>query len=183
MPSFRPISRDIDAARALMEEAGQMDFEHEIITVDEDWQRNTGDAIAAQLREAGFRVKRTVLPGSTFWNDWTRYPYSLTIWNQRPLGVQVIQLAYRTGGSWNETAYSNPELDAKIAEALTIADADERREVMRDIQKILQDSGIMIQPYWRSIYNHSAPEVRTTASTRPSRSKSPRSGSTPDPIE
>ena len=143
-----------------MEEAGQMDFEHEIITVDEDWQRNTGDAIAAQLREAGFRVNRTVLPGSTFWNDWTRYPFSLTIWNQRPLGVQVIALAYRTGEAWNETAYSNPELDTKIAQALTIADDDERREVMRDIQQILQDSGIMIQPYWRSIYNHSAPEVR-----------------------
>ena len=155
-----PISRDVDAARALMEEAGQMDFEHEIITVDEDWQRNTGDAIAAQLREAGFRVNRTVLPGSTFWNDWTRYPFSLTIWNQRPLGVQVIALAYRTGEAWNETAYSNPELDTKIAQALTIADDDERREVMRDIQQILQDSGIMIQPYWRSIYNHSAPEVR-----------------------
>jgi peptide/nickel transport system substrate-binding protein len=154
------VERDIEAARALMEEAGRMDFQHDIITSDEAWERNTGDAIAAQLREAGFSVNRTVLPGATFWNDWTRYPYSLTVWNQRPLGIQVIQLAYRTGGSWNETAYSNPELDAKIAEALTIADADERRNVMREIEQILQDSGIMIQPYWRSIYNHSAPEVR-----------------------
>ncbi len=67
------IGRDVEKAKALMTEAGQMDFEHEIITVDEDWQKNTGDSIAAQLREAGFKVKRTVLPGSTFWNDWTKY--------------------------------------------------------------------------------------------------------------
>jgi peptide/nickel transport system substrate-binding protein len=31
-----------------------------------DWHKNTADSIAAQLREAGFMVKRTVLPGSTF---------------------------------------------------------------------------------------------------------------------
>ncbi len=154
------IERDLDRARALMEEAGQMDFEHELITVDEDWHRNTGDAIAAQLREAGFKVNRTVLPGSTFWNDWTKYPYSMTNWNMRPLGIQVIALAYRSGEAWNEAAYSNPDLDAKINQALTIADADERREVMKDIQQILQDSGIIIQPYWRKLYNHSAPEVR-----------------------
>lgn len=155
-----PLARDIEGAKALMEEAGQMGHEHELITVDEDWQRNTGDAIAAQMREAGFNVKRTVLPGSTFWNDWTKYPYSITNWNQRPLGIQVIALAYRSGEAWNEAGYSNPELDAKIADALKIADPDERRTVMADIEKILQDSGIIIQPYWRKIYNHSAPEVR-----------------------
>lgn len=154
------IARDIEKAKALMEEAGQLDFEHDLITVDEDWQRNTGDAIAAQLREAGFKVKRTVLPGATFWNDWTKYPYSITNWNQRPLGIQVVALGYRSGEAWNETAYSNPELDAKIGEALKIADADQRREVMKDIEKIIQDSGIIIQPYWRKIYNHSAPQVR-----------------------
>jgi peptide/nickel transport system substrate-binding protein len=155
-----PIQRDMERAKALMEEAGQANFEHDLITVDEDWHRNTGDAIAAQLREAGIRVKRTVLPGSTFWNDWTKYPYSMTNWNMRPLGIQVIALAYRTGEAWNEAAYSNPDLDAKIDQALKIADPDERREVMKDIQQILQDSGIIIQPYWRKLYNHIAPEVK-----------------------
>ena len=154
------VERDIERAKALMEEAGQLEFEHDLITVDEDWQRNTGDAIAAQLREAGFKVKRTVLPGATFWNDWTKYPYSITNWNQRPLGIQVVALAYRTGEAWNEAGYSNPDLDAKISEALKIADADQRRSVMEEIEKIIQDSGIIIQPYWRKIFNHSAPEVR-----------------------
>ena len=83
-------------AKELMAEAGQADFEHDLITVDEDWHKNTGDAIAAQIREAGIKVKRTVLPGSTFWNDWTKYPFSMTNWNMRPLGVQVLALGYRT---------------------------------------------------------------------------------------
>ncbi len=54
--------RDAAGAKKLMTEAGQADFEHELITIEDDWQKNTGDAIAAQLREAGIKVKRTVLP-------------------------------------------------------------------------------------------------------------------------
>jgi peptide/nickel transport system substrate-binding protein len=154
------MERNVEEARRLMEEAGQIDYEHELITVDEDWHRNTGDAIAAQIREAGINVKRTVLPGSTFWNDWTKYPYSMTNWNMRPLGIQVVSIAYRTGEAWNEAGYSNPELDAKINEALTVADADKRRTVMADIEQILLDSGIIIQPYWRKLYIHWAPSVK-----------------------
>lgn len=154
------ISRDPAKAKALMAEAGQADFEHELITVDEDWHRNSGDAIAAQLRDAGIKVKRTVLPGSTFWNDWTKYPYSMTNWNMRPLGVQILATAYRTGESWNESAYSNPDFDAKIGEALSVADPAKRKALMADIQKILQDSGIIIQPYWRKLYNHSVASVK-----------------------
>ncbi|RST84524.1 ABC transporter substrate-binding protein [Aquibium carbonis] len=154
------VERDIAAAKAMMEEAGQIDFEHELITVDEDWHKNTGDAIAAQIREAGIKVKRTVLPGSTFWNDWTKYPYSMTNWNMRPLGIQVVAIAYRTGEAWNEAAYSNPELDAAVGEALSIADAEKRKEVMEKIETILQDSGIIIQPYWRKLYNHSVEAVK-----------------------
>jgi peptide/nickel transport system substrate-binding protein len=152
--------RDIEGARKLMEEAGHLNTELDLISVDDDWQKNTGDAIAAQLREAGFNVKRTVLPGSTFWNDWTKYPYSLTIWYMRPLGVQVLALGYRTGEAWNETGYSNPELDAKLKQALSIADPDKRREVMKEIETILQDSGIIIQPFWQSLYAHMQPVVR-----------------------
>ena len=154
------VARDIEKAKALMAEAGQADYEHELITVDEDWHKNTGDAIAAQIREAGIKVKRTVLPGSTFWNDWTKYPYSMTNWNMRPLGIQVVAIAYRTGEAWNEAGYSNPELDAAIGEALSIADAEKRKAVMEKIEKHLQESGIIVQPYWRKLYNSSMPAVK-----------------------
>ena len=154
------VARDIEKATALMAEAGQADYEHELITVDEDWHKNTGDAIAAQIREAGIKVKRTVLPGSTFWNDWTKYPNSMTNWNMRPLGIQVVAIAYRTGEAWNEAGYSNPELDAAIGEALSIADAEKRKAVMEKIEKHLQESGIIVQPYWRKLYNHSVAAVK-----------------------
>jgi peptide/nickel transport system substrate-binding protein len=145
---------DPAAARALMEEAGMMDFEHEIMSIDDDWRKNTTDAVAAQLRDAGFKVKRTVLPGSTFWNDWVKYPFSSTNWNPRPLGVQIHALAYRSGEAWNEFGWANEEFDGLLTEALAIADADQRREVMKKMEMIVQEEGVTIQPYWRSLYRH-----------------------------
>jgi len=149
-----PLVRDVEGARALMEEAGMMDFEHEIISIDDDWRKNTTDAVAAQLRDAGFNIKRTILPGSTFWNDWAKYPYSSTNWNHRPLGVQVLALAYRSGEAWNEFGWANEEFDTLLLDALALADADQRREVMRKIEQLIQDEGVTIQPYWRSLYRH-----------------------------
>lgn len=149
-----PQKYDPAAAKALLDETGMADFEHEIISIDDDWRRNTTDAVAAQLRDAGFNVKRTILPGSTFWNDWTKYPFSSTNWNHRPLGVQILALAYRSGEAWNEFGWSNAEFDALLEEALSIADADKRREVSAKMQALIQEEGVTIQPYWRSLYRH-----------------------------
>ncbi len=149
-----PAPYDPEQAMKLLEEAGMADFEHELISIDDDWRKNTTDACAAQLRDAGIKVKRTILPGSTFWNDWAKYPFSSTNWNQRPLGVQVLALAYRSGEAWNETGFSNETFDQKLAEAMSIADAEKRREVMAELEQILRDEGVIIQPYWRSIYRH-----------------------------
>lgn len=154
------VGRDIEKAKALMTEAGMMDHEFELISYDAEYVKAPGDVIAAQCREAGFNVKRTVIPGSSFWNDWTKYPWSTTEWNMRPLGVQVLALAYRTGEAWNEAAYSNPEFDKKLNAALAVADAGKRKELMKDIEQMLQDSGIIIQPFWRSLYRHHSEDVK-----------------------
>ena len=154
-----PLKHDPAGAKALMEEAGMADFEHELISIDDDWRKNTTDAVAAQLRDAGINVKRTVLPGSTFWNDWTKYPFSSTNWNHRPLGVQIHALAYRSGEAWNEFGWANPEFDALLTEALSIADADKRRTVMAKMEALIQDEGVTIQPYWRSLYRHMRPGI------------------------
>ncbi|SMX28091.1 Nickel-binding periplasmic protein precursor [Pelagimonas phthalicica] len=154
-PSVTRLPHDPAKAKALMDEAGMGDYEHELHSIDDDWRKNTTDAVAAQLRDAGIAVKRTVLPGSTFWNDWTKYAFSSTNWNHRPLGTQVLALAYRSGEAWNESGFANAEFDTLLAEANAIADADARREVMGKIQAIMIDEGVTIQPYWRTAMRHS----------------------------
>lgn len=151
---------DKAAAKAMIAEAGMADHEYELISIDDGWQTATCDAVAAQIRDAGINIKRTILPGSTFWNDWTKYPFSATEWTMRPLGVQVLALAYRTGGSWNETAFGNADFDAELTNAMAIFDADQRRDVMARIETIMQEQGVLIQPYWRSLFRHTTDKVK-----------------------
>jgi peptide/nickel transport system substrate-binding protein len=154
-----PATYDPEAARALMEEAGQLDVEHELISIDDSWRRPTTDALAAQLRDAGFNVTRTIYPGATFWNNWVSYPFSSTDWGHRPLGIQNLSLAYRSGGTWNETGFANAEFDSLLDQASAIADAGERREVMARLEEIMIEEGVVIQPFWRSIFRHHAANI------------------------
>ena len=155
-----PLVVDPAAAKAMLTEAGHADTEFELISLDDNWQAATCDAVAAQLRDAGVNIKRSILPGSTFWNDWLKYPFSATEWNMRPLGVQTLALAYKSGVAWNETAFANPEFDAELTKALAIADASARREVMVRLQTIMQEQGVLIQPFWRSVFRHANANVR-----------------------
>ena len=154
-----PLTVDPAKAKQMIADAGLADHELELISIDDSWQSATCDAVAAQIRDAGIKIKRTILPGSTFWNDWLKYPFSATEWNMRPLGVQILALAYRSGEAWNEAAFSNAEFDTLLAEAMSIADADKRREVMAKLEKIMQDQGVLIQPYWRSLFRHAKTNV------------------------
>ncbi len=151
---------DPAGAKAAIAAAGHADTEFELISIDDDWQAATCDAVAAQIRDAGINIKRTILPGSTFWNDWTKYPFSATEWNMRPLGVQILALAYRSGEAWNEAAFNNPAFDAALARALATPDAEARRAIMAELEQIMQDEGVMIQPYWRSVFRHMKDTVR-----------------------
>lgn len=150
---------DKDAALALLTEAGYADHVFEIVSLDGGFERDSTDALAAQLRDAGFNVDRTVIPGSTFWNDWAVYPFSSTTWNNRELGVMVLNLAYKSGVPWNETAFSNAEFDTLLEQANGIQDADERRVVMERIEQIMQEEAVINQSYWRALYRHTVPGV------------------------
>lgn len=161
-PEYAPlpaVSRDTARARALITEAGQAQTEFELISGDTEYLALTADAVAAQIRDAGFRVKRTIIPEPGFWNNWTSYPFSTTVWIARPLGVQTLALAYRSDSAWNESGFSDARFDALLDRAMALPDPDARRVLMAEIQQILQDSGVLIQPYWRNVYCHMRPNV------------------------
>lgn len=53
--------------------------------------------------------------------------------------------------------------DATLGAALAISGPDRRRQAMRDIQQILQDSGLIIQPFWQSLFCHMSDRVKNHA--------------------
>jgi len=147
-----PPDRDPAEALRLLGEADAADHVFELVSVDDDWRRRTTDVIAAQMLDAGMQVRRRIEPAARYQEQWKEYPFSTTDWNGRPLGVQVLALAYKTGAHWNETRHSNPAFDRLLDEALGMPDVSRRRTIMAELEALLQGSGVIVQPYWRKVY-------------------------------
>ncbi|WP_127902946.1 ABC transporter substrate-binding protein [Solirhodobacter olei] len=154
-----PANYDPKKAMTLLKAAGKTGFEHNIVSVATDWQTNTADALANQLRKAGLKVKRTVVPGPVYWTNWTKYPFSLTEWTGRPLGIQVLSLAYRSGAAWNESGFADPQFDKWLDKAQAIPSSKIRQAVMAKLETRLRGAGVIIQPYWRSVFRSNRPNV------------------------
>ena len=116
------------------------------------WEQNTCKAIAEMLKPAGIDMEINIMPGGTYWDRWLSTPFGFTSWTHRPLGVQVLNLAYRSGVAWNETSYNNPEFDKLLDQAGALVDVAERRNVMAKIQGVSQDDAVIAQTFWRSIF-------------------------------
>ncbi len=157
-----PISRNIERAKQLLKEAG---FENGLNTqincvANPVWEQNSCNALAEMAKPAGINIKVNVMPGGSYWGQWLTWPFGFTSWGHRPLGVQVPNLAYRTGGVWNESGHENAEYDRLLDEAGGIADAKERSLVMAKLEKILQEDSVISQSLWRSLFSANNKKVK-----------------------
>ena len=150
------MKQDIEGAKKLLAEAGMPDgFESELFCKkDPDWEPRACNAMAEMWKQAGINIKVTVLPSDQYWEIWDKptAPFAFTTWTHRPLGVMVLGLAYRTGVPWNESKWTNAKFDELLAKAEGILDVDKRREVMVEIETLMQEEGPIVQPLWRSVF-------------------------------
>jgi peptide/nickel transport system substrate-binding protein len=149
-----PLQRDVARAKKLLAEAGYPNgIDVEIVCRPQPaWELLAVQTMVEQWKEAGIRVKINVMPSTQYWEVWTKVPFGFTTWAHRPLGIMSLALAYRSGGSWNESKYSNPEFDRLLNQAEGTIDVASRRETMARLEAILQDDGPIVQPVWRAIF-------------------------------
>jgi peptide/nickel transport system substrate-binding protein len=158
LPARKP---DIDRAKALLKEAGHPNGIQLAIDCNNDakWEIDAVQAMVEMWKPAGINVKINVLPGTQYWENWTKTPFGMTGWTHRPLGVMVLNLGYRSGVPWNESKYSNPEFDKALDDASSTVDVNERRKKMERVERILQDDAVIIQPMWRSLFTAGSTKV------------------------
>lgn len=156
-----PMKQDYERAKKLLAEAGHKDGLRVKIDVNNTvpWELAAMQAFAQQLEPAGIKLDLNVMPGAQYWEVWDKTPFGFTAWTHRPLGVMVLNLGYRSGVPWNESHYSNPKFDAALDEASAILDVNERRKKMEEVQKILQDDAIIVQPLWRAVFTATSNKV------------------------
>jgi len=149
------LKRDVDKAKALLEEAGHgggVSLELAVGDTDGPWMTDACSVFKQQCAPAGINVNINKMPANQYWEVWDKAPWGYTTWTHRPLGTMVLSLGYRSGVPWNETAYANPEFDKALDEAEATLDVNERRMKIEVCERLLQDDAIIPQPFWRTVY-------------------------------
>jgi len=116
------------------------------------WEQNAVKALVEMCKPAGIDIAINIMPGGTYWDRWMTTPFGFTAWTHRPLGVQVLNLAYRSGVAWNESSHSNPEFDKLLDKAGGMTNAKERSKVMAELEAIMQDDAPIAQSFWRAVF-------------------------------
>ena len=153
--ALKPFKQDIPGAKKLLAEAGYPDgieLDCNVGNTTGVWEQDSLAVLKEDAAKAGINIKMNVMPSAQYWDVWTKAPFSLTTWAHRPLGIMVLNLAYRTGVPWNESSYANPDFDAALNDAESTLDIEKRRAKMEKVEQILQDDAIMVQPFFRSIF-------------------------------
>uniref|UniRef100_UPI00260F9690 hypothetical protein n=1 Tax=Thermomonas sp. TaxID=1971895 RepID=UPI00260F9690 len=84
-------------------------------------------------------------------NEWMEVDLGLTGWGHRPVPQSYFAEAYVTGGPFNESHWSNPALDALVAEAARTADIAARSAIYREIAEIFAAEGPIIIPFFTPV--------------------------------
>ncbi len=154
MPNY-PASADVEAANALLDEAGieadgngvRASAVLDLIPYGEDWRR-AGEYMKQALAEIGIQLELRYEDVPTWLKRiYADYDFAMNVnyFYQLPDPVLGVHRHYgtdqiRQGTHFvNSSRYSNPELDELLAAGTVEADADKRTGIYEDVQKILAD--------------------------------------------
>ena len=113
--------------------------------------------IAQTLRESaaagGFDITLDITEPNGYWDRWTEVPLGITIWGHRSLDTMVPPLAYIADADgnpvpWNETRWVDAEFSEKLRQAELTLDIEARREIIGELEDIMQERGPIGNSYW-----------------------------------
>ncbi len=141
-----PAARDVDAARALIDEAGAEGSVVRLDYVNTANRSTIAQIIQANLAEIGLTVELNGQDEGTFWSvDAARaadLQLHLKSWTGNPEGIYTLQ--YFTSdqvGVWNWEGLRNPEYDALVDMARRSVDDAERGALYVKMQDLMVESG------------------------------------------
>ncbi len=108
-----------------------------------------------QWRESNIYVDLNLVPENVYYaegdNNWLNTQLGMTAWGARPTPQEYLSVAYTAGAAFNESRWSNSELDRLAEEASRTADIDARSAIYDDISKIFLEAGPILIPYFRPV--------------------------------
>jgi len=142
---------DPDAARQLLADAGYPEGLEMTLYVPNLADRVAlAQALAAQWEAAGIMITIEPQEEAVYYadNGWLEVDLAITPWGHRPVPQVFLDLYLKSGAQWNESHFSDEEVDRLIEVAGTTLDEAERTRAYHDIQRILIERGPLIIPYF-----------------------------------
>src|ERR671916_1577573 len=134
--------RSVEEAKALLEEAGEPDGFSFILKLDPSpGSQQIGQIIQSSLEPAGIDVKLEQLEFGALLDDSTNGNFQALFlgWSGRIDPDLNIYDFTVTDGDFNDSGYSNPEVDRLLNEARTTSDRDRRKELYTQVMEILHE--------------------------------------------
>ncbi len=144
---------NVEKAKELLAEAGYADG-LKVTIHSPEVRPNSAIAVIwkEQMKEIGVDVDIQLVPGDIYYVNWLDYDLGITDWGSRTHPGIFLQQAYITGALWNETHWSDSELDDIAAQIAVEMDFDKRVELYHRAQEIFMERGPIIVP----AFKHSA---------------------------
>ncbi len=104
------------------------------------------------------------LPGSQYYDDayennWLKAQVAITNWSAQPSPQGELVQAFSSTGAYNESHWSNADLDALIAQASQTADVAARKAIYQQVAALFADQGPIIIPYFEPLYGATSSAV------------------------
>lgn len=102
-----------------------------------------------QAKKCGIDIQIDRVPDDGYWsNTWMHVPFCVTGWNSRPTADLILTIAYKCGGSWNETAWCNDRFDKLLVMGRKETDPAKRKEIYCEAETLLHDDGGSVIPFF-----------------------------------
>ena len=96
---------------------------------------------------AGIEIEVVREPNDGYWsNVWMKKPWCACYWGGRPTEDWMFSVAYKGGGSWNDTFWAHERFDQLLIDARAETDQTKRRAMYFEMQQIVRDEGGVVVP-------------------------------------
>lgn len=139
---------DPDKAKGILRRIGREDFSTRIYT--SAYEPNLtaiATAYADQVKQAGITLQIANAAADSYYSQiWMSKPLLVSYWfTGRPVD-QLLNQIFRSGSSYNESAWSNPKFDQLLDAARADTNDDSRLQKYQDAQRLIQEDAADMTP-------------------------------------
>ena len=112
--------------------------------------------------DAGIDLAVERVPDDGYWSStWMQKPFCAGLWYGRLVADEQLTVTYSANGAWNDTYWSHKRFNTLLNEARATLDDSLRREMYREMQRIIRDEGGQIIPLFANWVDAKSDRIST----------------------